>query len=274
MGRCEGRLVGQRKSAGGKDGRGGLHGEKKALGRSVEKRRVGPQNSVCEVGGHQQMSEENPEIRCRLVARDFRGFDKDREHLFAASPPWELKRLLMSHAANRFNGKARKMLLIDVKKAHLNSECTEDVFIELLEEVGAPQDKVGKLRRWLYGFRPAAAAWEAHYANKLGEVGCRRGLATPVSFYHKEKDVDLVVHGDDFTFTGDDVSLRWVEEIMSQWYEVKVRARLGPGDQDDKEATLLGRIVRWEAWGISCEANPKHRESVLEALSLMRTRKA
>ena len=117
-------------------------------------------------------TEENPEIRCRLVARDFRGFDKDREDLFAATPPWELKKLLMSHAADRSNGKTRKMLLIDVKKAHLNSECTEDVFIELPQELGAAQDKVGKLRRWLYGFRPAAAAWEAHYANKLEEV-CR-----------------------------------------------------------------------------------------------------
>ena len=53
-----------------------------------------------------------------------------------------------------------------------------------------------------------------------------------------------MVHGDDFTFIGDDASLRWVEELMSEWYEVKVRARLGVGDHDDKEATLLGRIVR------------------------------
>ena len=52
-------------------------------------------------------TEENPEIRCRLVARDFRGFDKDREDLFAATPPWELKKLLMSHAADRSNGKTR-----------------------------------------------------------------------------------------------------------------------------------------------------------------------
>ena len=100
------------------------------------------------------------------------------------------------------------MLLIDVKEALLNSECTEDVFIELPEEVGAAQGKVGKLRRWLYGFRPAVVAWAAHHANKL-EVGFRKGLATPVSFYHEEKDVNLVVHGDDFTFTGDDAGLRW-----------------------------------------------------------------
>ena len=148
--------------------------------------------SRSDVSGHRIVSvkwvdtnkgtENKPEIRCRLVARDFRGADKDREDLFAATPPWELKKLLMSHAADRSNGKTRKMLLIDVKKAHLNSECTEDVFIELPEEVVAAQGNVGKLRRWLYGFRPAAAAWEAHYANKLEEVGFRRGLATPVSF--------------------------------------------------------------------------------------------
>ena len=112
---------------------------------------------------------EKPEIRCRLGPRDFRGADKDRDDLFAGTPPWELKRLLMSHAADRSKGKTRKMLLIDVKKAHLNSECTEDVFIELPEEVVAAQDRVGKLRRWLYGFRPAAAALEAHYANKFEE---------------------------------------------------------------------------------------------------------
>ena len=76
-------------------------------------------------------TEEQPQIRCRLVARDFRAADKDREDLFAATPPWELKKLLMSQATNRAKGKVRKMLLIDVKKAHLNPECTEDVFIEL-----------------------------------------------------------------------------------------------------------------------------------------------
>ena len=219
-------------------------------------------------------TEEQPEIRCRLVARDFRGRDKDREDLFAATPPWELKRLLMSHAADTSNGKVRKMLLIDVKKAHLNSDCKDDVYIELPQEVGAGADEVGKLRRWLYGFRPAAAAWEAHYAGKLEGVGFRRGVATPVSFYHKDMDVNLVVHGDDFTFVGDQKGLEWAEELMRNWYKVKVRAWLGPEDVDDKEATLLGRTLRWHEWGISCEADLKYRKSVMEALGLTEASKS
>ena len=101
--------------------------------------------------------------------------DKDREDLFAATTPWELKRLLMSQGADRSSGQAIRMLLIDVKNAHLNSECTEHVSVEWPEEVGVAQDKVGKLRRWLCGFRPAAAAWEAQHANNLEEVGFRTG---------------------------------------------------------------------------------------------------
>ena len=58
------------------------------------------------------------------MARDDRRADKDRDDICAATPPLELKKLLMSHAVDRSSGKARKMLLVDVEKAHLNSECT------------------------------------------------------------------------------------------------------------------------------------------------------
>ena len=89
------------------------------------------------------------------------------------------------------------------------------------------------------------------------EVGFERGMSSPVSFYHADKHVNLVVHGDDFTFTGEDAGLDWAEDLMKQRYEVKVRARLGPDGTDDKRATLLGRILEWHDWGISCEADPK-----------------
>ena len=56
-----------------------------------------------------------------MVARDFKGGDKDRDDLFAATPPLESKRLLLSRTATGVNGKlTRKLLFIDSKKAHLN----------------------------------------------------------------------------------------------------------------------------------------------------------
>ena len=41
----------------------------------------------------------------------------------------------------------------------------------------------------------------------MASVGFVRGLVTPVSFYHSERDISLVVHGDDFTALGGAVEL-------------------------------------------------------------------
>ena len=108
------------------------------------------------------------EVRCRLVARDFKGNDKERDDLFAETPPLEAKRMLLSRAVTRrHDGRCRKLLFIDAKKAHLNPRCEGDVFVELPEEVGCGPGMCGKLKFWLYGFRPAAAAWEKLYSGKL-----------------------------------------------------------------------------------------------------------
>ena len=97
------------------------------------------------------------------MARDFKGWDKDREDLFAATPPWELKRVMMSRTATYSKRGKRKLWLVDAKKAHLNSDCDQDAFIRLPEEAGGG---VGKLVKWLYGFRPAAQAWETYPADE------------------------------------------------------------------------------------------------------------
>ena len=190
-------------------------------------------------------------VRSRLVARDFKGNDKDRDDLFAATPPLESKRLLISRAATRINGQLkRKLLFIDAKKAHLNPKCNEDVYINLPDEAQGGPETCGKLNFWLYGFRPAAHAWEDHYAEKFKEAGFERGRGCAVIFYHKERDLSCAVHGDDFTFCGEDDQLRWIIGEMEKWFEIKVRAILGPEEGDDKEVIILGRTVRWQPWGI------------------------
>ena len=78
---------------------------------------------------------DEPDFRCRLVARDFRPKgEKDRGDLFAAIPPLESKKFLFQQAVtqnawNRSHGEAGlKIMLIDVKKAHLNWFVGEDEF--------------------------------------------------------------------------------------------------------------------------------------------------
>ena len=59
--------------------------------------------------------------RSRLVARDFKGGDRGRDDLFAATPPLEAVRMLLSRAAtNTPTRLRRKLVFIDAKKAHLN----------------------------------------------------------------------------------------------------------------------------------------------------------
>ena len=157
-----------------------------------------------------------------------------------------------------------KMLFIDAKKAHLNPECKEDVYVELPEEAKGGPGMCGKLNFWLYGFRRAASAWEDFYAEKFEGEGFARGAACPVIFYHPDRDLSLAVHGDDFTFCGIEKDLHWITEKMKGWFEIKVRATFGPDKGDDKEVIILGRKVSWHDWGIEWEADPKHRELLME----------
>ena len=207
--------------------------------------------------------------RSRLVARDFRGGDRHRDDLFAATPPLEAIRVLISRAATETPSRVRrKMMFIDAKKAHLNPLCKEDVYIELPEEAGEGEGVCGKLVYWLYGFRKAASEWEKFYAAKLEDCGFERGMGCPVLFYHKERDLSAAVHGDDFVFTGYSKDLLWVADYLKGCFEIKVRAVLGEGANDDKDVTVLGRRVRWQTWGIEYEADPKHRRLLLEKFGL------
>ena len=164
--------------------------------------------------------------------------------MFAATPPLEGKRLLVSRAVTRRKDR-KKLRFTDVKKAHLNPECFEDVFIELPEEAGRPEGVCGKLRFWLYGFRKAASAWEDMYAKRFEQAGFGRGRSCGVLFQHPARDVQCVVHGDDFTFCGLEEDLDWITELMKMWFQIKVRSTLGPEDKYDKEVVILGRILRW-----------------------------
>jgi hypothetical protein len=226
-------------------------------------------------------SMEKPDVRCRLVARDFKPKgEAGRADLFAAMPPLEAKKLLFQKAAvenarNRARGKKGiKIMFVDVKKAHLNGflEEDEEAFVWLPAEANAGT-KCGRLRRWLYGMRPAASAWEREYSDMLAEIGFTKGLAAPTVFFCKEKGIRCVVHGDDFTFTGLKEDLLDVAKSMKNAYELKVRAILGDEQEDDKNITILNRNLSWEEDGLKYEADDKHVTAILDYFGLDETSK-
>lgn len=95
------------------------------------------------------------------------------------------------------------------------------------------------------------------------EKGFVTGEASPCCFYRKRDDVGCVVHGDDFTFEGHPKALEGVAQALKDVWIVKTRALLGPDPGDDKEISILNRIVRWTETGLLYEADLRHVEKLL-----------
>jgi len=211
-------------------------------------------------------------VRSRLVARDFKlKNDELSLDVFAATPPLDAVRLVLRMAMvdGIFENIERrgkvKLMFIDVKKAHLNGVVDDDqyVYVQLPEEAGGG---VARLRRWLYGTRPAGAAWEEDYSGRLVAAGFRRGRAASTVFFNPVSGLRVVVWGDDFTVVGCDQDLKEFAEMMRSWYDIKVKAVLGPEVNDDKEVRILNRVVRWKPEMIEYEGDEKHVATVLNEL--------
>ena len=93
-------------------------------------------------------------------------------------------------------------------------------------------------------------------------------MAAPTVFFHEERQIRCVVHGDDFAFFGFDKDLDFVSELMAKWYEIKVRGRLGGELGGHNEITLLNRVVKWYGSSLNYEADPKHVQVLCDVLEL------
>jgi hypothetical protein len=216
--------------------------------------------------------EKNPKYRSRLVAKEL---DLDRrDDLFAATPPVEAKKLLLSLAATEGYGYDRsgtraalKMDFIDVRRAFFHAPCRGEVYVELPPEDHEP-GMCGILNMAMYGTRDAPQNWEFEYCEFMEKIGFTKGRSTPCLFYHEPRNLRVVVYGDDFTVLGPEDELDWFRKQMQQRYEVEFKARLGGQKQDDKDVFLLNRPIEWTASGITYEADQRHVEIIARDLQL------
>ena len=92
--------------------------------------------------------------------------------------------------------------------------------------------------------------------------------APPCLLVHKARNRATSVHGDDFTSAGPNVELDRLQSGLEGKYELRLGARLGPGDQDAKEILVLNRAIRWTEQGLEYEADPRQGERLLEGIGL------
>ena len=111
--------------------------------------------------------------------------------------------------------------------------------------------------RCCYGTRDAGAIWEDCYRTALEDMGFKSGASSPCVFYHAARSLSIVVHGDDFNALGVKADLDWYEGELAKSFEIKMRSRMGPGE-DCTEIKILNKILRYNDDGLTYEADPRH----------------
>ncbi len=214
---------------------------------------------------------QHPDYRARLVGREIKR-DK-RGDLFAATPPLESLRLILSKCASRqFMRNPEdnfRIMYNDVKRAYFHAPARRAVYITIPEEDFEPgdEDKVGVLNLSLYGTRDAAQNWAAKYTEVLQSIGFTVGLASPCNFYHADRDISTTVHGDDFTSAGTAKNLKWLDMKLREEFEMKTEV-FGPHPGQQRQARILNRVISWEDDGIHYEADQRHGEIIIGELGL------
>lgn len=194
--------------------------------------------------------------------------------MFAATPPLEAKKSVFSMAMSQFTrGQAQRvhgtqnLLFVHVRRACFYAPARRPVYVTLPDE-DAHEGMCGKLNRSTYGNRDAASDWEDKYSLHLVSMGVTRGKESPCACFHPHKGIRCAVHGDDFTFLGNDTELQWCTEMMKAEYELEVRGLLGPDKKDEKTMTILYRCIEWKQDEIWYEADPRLAEILRRELGL------
>ena len=228
-------------------------------------------------------------LRSRLVAQELKRKKGNNEDpawtdFFAAMPPLSSLRALFTIAASdRIPGPDGRpvsvnkngevcILFVDVKKAHFWSPVRRRLLVELPAEAGEGPNKVGLLKRSLYGTRDAPSNWEHAIKKVMTDLGFVQGISNPCLYFHELHDLRCNVHGDDFTVVGGYDKLQWLVEALKKAWTIEVRGILArpasrlPGVIHS--ISVLNRLVTWTNRGIEMEADPRHVDLVLEHLRL------
>ena len=151
----------------------------------------------------------------------------------------------------------------DVRRAYFYAKQQRNVFIELpAEDEEARDGEVGQLMLCLYGTRDAAREWQRTLSEHLVSIGFVPGRGHPSVFVHTQRDIRLLVHGDDYFSSAHSADLDWLEAQLGKRYEIQSQ-RVGAAENGENELKILNRIVRKTATGYELEADPRHAELVL-----------
>ena len=216
---------------------------------------------------------QRPNYRSRLVAKEFNDGTQP-DGLFAATPPLEALRLLLSEAATVRDGadSPEKVVMInDVARAFFEAPVRRTVCVKLPLEAtgqeGGGEDMVGLLQMSLYGTRDAAANFQEEVRKVMLGAGFTQSAYSPSVYWHRGRGLKTLVHGDDFITTGARGQAAWFRKVLEGRFEIKTKV-VGPGPGEAKEERVLNRIIRVTAEGWEYEADQRHADLIISGMNL------
>ena len=136
------------------------------------------------------------------------------------------------------------------------------MYVELPpEDPGCAQDKIGRLHLSLYGTRDAAANWQKCVADHLREIGFKQGKANSCVFYHVKRQIQVLVHGDDYASCGAYGELQWLKGELEKRFDMKTII-MGHSNRPTvvSESKILNRVVHATQDGWEYESDQRHVE--------------
>ena len=160
------------------------------------------------------------------------------------------------------------IMVSDVARAFFEAPARRTICVELLEEETHEGDDVGRLLQSLYGTRDASANFQEEARKVLTKAGFKRGKYNPSTYFHEKVGTKAMVHGDDFISSGSRKSLRWFGQVLESRFVVSTVV-VGDGREKEVQDTrVLNRIIRMDHEGWQREADQRHGELIVKALSL------
>ena len=100
-----------------------------------------------------------------------------------------------------------------------------DIYAELCEEDKTDpgdESRCGKPMKSENGTRAAAHDWQSEVTRTMTNLWFKQGKASPCLFWHRSREVEALVHGDDFVSSSKRTELEWLCKGLKKQFETKM----------------------------------------------------
>ena len=176
--------------------------------------------------------------RSRIVVQQY-NVDK-RLDVHQGTPPLKVLRMLLALATSKDSHRRKVCGIWDVSVAFVHSPMDE--FTVVRPPVGLRvRGKLWVLKRALYDTRMASSCFGKLVGEVLKDARFDAVTIVPNTYHHPQRDIDTVVHGDDFVAVAEDDQLNFLERVLENSMEIKRVGRIGPGRSS--AGKVLKRVV-------------------------------